>query len=174
MSQSMNLVEDIIFACAPLGILTAMVGAIRVGGATWMKAVVGRARESEGVVEVELMSSISGDVCELWNGDGVIRVLGSSPIIELYYLEQLTNNPNASSDAGGVPLIELRKDVEIHDFESAKADPQQWLTPDFSGPGQGNATSDSSWLGPENATSDLVHVPNIGLNLSEQDRKSVV
>lgn len=169
MSQSTSWVEGVIFACAPLGIITAMVGAIRVGGATWMKAVVGRARESEGVVEVELMSSTSDDVCELWNGHGVIRVLGSSPIIELYYLgPQFTNNPNASSDTGGVPLIELREGVEIHDFESAKADPQQWLTPDSSGPGQGNAASDSSGPGLENATSDLVHVPNIGLNLSEQ------
>ena len=52
-----------------------------VGAATWMEAVVGHARESGGVVEVELMSPAS--VCELLNGRGVIRVLGSSPIIEL-------------------------------------------------------------------------------------------
>jgi hypothetical protein len=52
-----------------------------------MKAVIGRAREAKSMVEVELMSSTSGDVCELWNGDGVVRVLGTSPIIELFYIE---------------------------------------------------------------------------------------
>ena len=143
MSQSMGWVEDVIFACAPLGILTAMVGAIRVGGPTWMTAVVGRARESEGVVEVELMSSTSHDVCELWNGRGVVRVLGSSPIIELYYLK-----PTDPQVASG---LELRNDVEIHDFESAKVSERPLLTP--------KAVREAT-------TSNVNLAPNIGLNLS--------
>lgn len=93
MSQSMSWVENVIFAMAPLGIITAMTGAIRVGGPTWMKAVIGRAREGKGVVEVELMSSTSSDVCELWNGDGIVRVLGSAEILELYYLESAPVRP---------------------------------------------------------------------------------
>ncbi|KAI5795778.1 hypothetical protein EDC01DRAFT_64217 [Geopyxis carbonaria] len=87
MSQSMLWLDNVIFACAPLGIITAVVCAIRVGGPTWMKAVIGRAREGTGVVEVELMSSTSEDVCELWNRESIVRCLGTSPIIELYYLE---------------------------------------------------------------------------------------
>ena len=87
MSQSMSNVENWIFAFAPLGIITAMVAATRVGGPRRLRAIIGRARESRAVVEVELMSSTSADVCELWNGDAVVRVLGSSPVIELYYLE---------------------------------------------------------------------------------------
>jgi len=78
----MSWVENVIFAMAPLGIITAMTGAIRVGGPTWMKAVIGRAREGKGVVEVELMSSTSSNVCELWNSDGIVRVLGSAEILE--------------------------------------------------------------------------------------------
>ena len=150
MSQSMGWVEDVIFACAPLGILTAMVGAIRVGGPTWMTAVIGRARESEGVVEVELMSSTSHDVCELWNGRAVIRVFGSSPIFELYYLKPKPTDPQVAS----VPLIELRKGVEIHDFESAKV--RALLTP---------GSLEAVW---EANTPNFNLPPNIGLNLSAE------
>ena len=82
-SQSTSWVEDVVIAYTTLGILTTIVRAIRVGGATWMKAIVGHARESEGAVKVELMTSTSSDVCELQNSQGVIRVLGSSPIIKL-------------------------------------------------------------------------------------------
>src|ERR1700760_2040012 len=49
MSQSMSWLEDVIFAMAPLGIITAIIGAVRVGGPNWLKAVVGRARESGAV-----------------------------------------------------------------------------------------------------------------------------
>jgi len=131
MSQSMGWVEDIIFAMAPLGIITAITGAIRVGGSAEMKAVIGRAREGKGVVEVELMSSTSDDVCELWNGDSVVRVLGSSPIIELYYLEytpprspnQLYHNISRLPDQGA-PLhgndAWNSDSTKIYDFKSAK------------------------------------------------------
>jgi ankyrin repeat protein len=126
MSQSMGWVEDVIFACAPLGIITAIVGAIRVGGPRSMKAMIGRARESKGAVEVELMSSTSADVCELWNGEGVIRVLGSSPIVEIYYLSSERRNVrNAGTPVNGeaIPLVRfdrrMREDLGIWDFKSA-------------------------------------------------------
>src|SRR4051794_37721820 len=35
MAQSMTWMDSILFACAPLGIITAIVGAIRVGGPSW-------------------------------------------------------------------------------------------------------------------------------------------
>ena len=65
MSHSMTKVEDLIFAMAPLGIITAITGAIRVGGPSYLQAIIGRAREGKGVAEVELMSSTSADVFEL-------------------------------------------------------------------------------------------------------------
>ena len=101
MSHSMSKIEDLIFAMAPLGIITAITSAIRVGGPSYLKAIIGRAREGKGVVEVELMSSTSTDVCELWNGDGVSRVLGSAdptPIVELFYLERTRSREPAASE----------------------------------------------------------------------------
>lgn len=100
MSQSMVWIEHFIFAIAPLGIITAVVSAIRVGGPGWMKAAIGRARESEGAVEIELMSSTSHDVCELWNGKRVVRVLGQSPVIELYYLQPISSTEDSEIDNG--------------------------------------------------------------------------
>ncbi|KAK5988438.1 hypothetical protein PT974_12594 [Cladobotryum mycophilum] len=50
---------------APLGIVTLIVGVIRVGGLPWLKALIGRATENLAVTELELMSSMSNEVCEL-------------------------------------------------------------------------------------------------------------
>ena len=53
---------------AALSVLAAIAGAIRVGGADWLKRLIGRARETTASAEIELMSSVSREVCELWNG----------------------------------------------------------------------------------------------------------
>ncbi|QSZ36179.1 hypothetical protein DSL72_007304 [Monilinia vaccinii-corymbosi] len=78
--------DYIIFAMAPLGILTAIVSAIRVAGFPWMKAVIGRARENKASAELELMSSTSHEVCELWNGEGLVRTMGSGRVKQIIYL----------------------------------------------------------------------------------------
>src|SRR3954470_16242840 len=80
LSQSTGWADNIILAMAPLGIITAIVSAIRVGGPSWLKAVIGRARENRAVPESELMSSTSEEVCELWNGREVVRVMGTGQI----------------------------------------------------------------------------------------------
>lgn len=64
----MGWADDIILAVAPLGIITIMIAAIRVGGPAWLRAIVGRARENRAQAEAELMLSTSREVCELWNG----------------------------------------------------------------------------------------------------------
>ena len=161
MSQSMGKVEDIIFACAPLGIITAMVAAIRVGGPGALQAIIGRAREGRGMVEVELMSSTSADVCELWNGQGVVRVLGSSPIIELYYLESDLGKALDSGPVGddGIPR------ERIWDFKSAISTGLLERDSTKSDP----SAPPGSHL-PREVVPDLPRevVPNIGLNLSGQ------
>ncbi|KAG0135860.1 hypothetical protein HOY82DRAFT_115539 [Tuber indicum] len=96
LSQSLSWLEDVIFAMAPLGIVTAIVSAIRVGGPGWLKAVVGRARESRAVAEVELMSSTSHEVCELWNGEAIVRVMGSPKIAEILYFPDGVDGQNGS------------------------------------------------------------------------------
>jgi len=59
MSISTSWMDSVVFAMAPLGIITAIVGAIRVGGASGLKSLIGRARETRAAAEVELMSSTS-------------------------------------------------------------------------------------------------------------------
>lgn len=82
MSQAMDWVDCIALAMAPLGIITVLVSAIRVGGPPWLKAVIGRARENIAAAEMELMSSTSEEVCELFNGNSFIRCQGTAPVWE--------------------------------------------------------------------------------------------
>ncbi|VTT71005.1 unnamed protein product [Fusarium fujikuroi] len=86
MSQATGWADSFTLAMAPLGILTIVVSAIRVGGPSWLKAIIGRARENLAAAEVELMSSTSSDVCELWNGSEIVRSLGSPPVREFILL----------------------------------------------------------------------------------------
>ena len=65
----------------------AIVAAIRVGGHSSLRAVVGRAQENRAAVEMELMSSTSHEVCELWNGRGIIRTMGKPEVRQIVYLE---------------------------------------------------------------------------------------
>ncbi|KAF2673960.1 ankyrin [Microthyrium microscopicum] len=76
LSESFTVYDYILFAMAPLGVLTALVSAIRVGGPNWLKALIGRARENVAQAELELMSSVSHEVCELWNGKAIVRTIG--------------------------------------------------------------------------------------------------
>ena len=121
MSHSMSRIEDFIFAMAPLGIITAITGAIRVGGPSYLKAIIGRAREGKGVTEVELMSSTSTDVCELWDGNGVSRVSGSAdpaPIIELFYYERTRSGEPAALNPDQSSLMEPwdKHATQVYDF----------------------------------------------------------
>lgn len=56
-SQSLTWLDHVLMAMVALGIITIISGAIRVAGPQWSRAVIGRARESRAVAEVELMSS---------------------------------------------------------------------------------------------------------------------
>lgn len=67
----------------PLGILTAITGAIRVQGPRIAKSFIGRGRENRALAEIELMSSTSKEVCELFNGKSIIRVMGKPRLAQL-------------------------------------------------------------------------------------------
>lgn len=87
LSESLTWVDNFIFALGPIGIITAIASAIRVAGSPGLRSLIGRAKEGRGTVEAELMSSTSSDVCELWNGEGVVRVLGSPTVLlQLVYV----------------------------------------------------------------------------------------
>ncbi|RMJ12446.1 hypothetical protein CDV36_007907 [Fusarium kuroshium] len=85
-SQALGWEDCVILAMAPLGIITILVSAIRVGGPAWLKAVIGRARENTSAAEMQLMSSTSEEVCELHNGKTIVRCQGSTPVWEFIYL----------------------------------------------------------------------------------------
>ncbi|KAK3378991.1 hypothetical protein B0T24DRAFT_506525, partial [Lasiosphaeria ovina] len=77
LSMSMGWADNVLLAMGPLGIMTVIVSAIRVGGIKRLKAIVGRARESRSTAEQELLSSTSQDVCELWSGEEIVRLIGN-------------------------------------------------------------------------------------------------
>ena len=82
-SESVTSLDHIILCMVPLGIITTILGAIRVAGPKWARAFIGRARENRAVPEIELMSSTSHEVCEVFNGNGVVRVMGTPKLMEL-------------------------------------------------------------------------------------------
>lgn len=114
----MGWADNIIFAMAPLGIITAIVGAIRVGGPTWLKAIIGRAMENRAAAEAELMSSTSDEVCELWDGRQVVRIMGSAPIREFICI-QPCGDPESSPP---------RESEESGDEECKKTEPIKYCT----------------------------------------------
>ncbi|KAK0670726.1 ankyrin repeat-containing domain protein [Cercophora samala] len=107
MSQATGWADSIILAMAPLGIITIIVAAIRVGGPFWLRSIVGRARENRAVPEAELMSSTSNEVCELWNGQEIVRVMGQGPIREFIILTP-EGEPQDKPDDGGDLMLEVK------------------------------------------------------------------
>ncbi|KAI5813867.1 hypothetical protein BZA77DRAFT_267852, partial [Pyronema omphalodes] len=120
MSQSLGWLDHIIMAMAPLGILTAMVAAIRIGGPSWLKALIGRARENTATAELELMSSTSHDVGELWNGQTIVRTLGSPEVKQLIFVE----NGESIDSCFGLYTVETAEEIDLIRREGMKKD---WL-----------------------------------------------
>ncbi|GFF42323.1 hypothetical protein IFM58399_06570 [Aspergillus lentulus] len=86
LSECLSLVDAVIFGIAPLGVITAVVSAVRVTGPPSLRAFIGRAQEGSGSAEAELCSSTSREVCELYtNGGGIARVLGHPKLLEIVH-----------------------------------------------------------------------------------------
>lgn len=85
LSESTSVVDNFIFAMAPLGIVTAVVSVIRVCGGPALRAFIGRAQEGGGIAEAELCSSTSRDVCELYHRGAIVRVFGRPKILEVIH-----------------------------------------------------------------------------------------
>ncbi|KAL4881886.1 hypothetical protein BJY04DRAFT_217951 [Aspergillus karnatakaensis] len=85
-SESTTFVDYLIFALAPLGIVTAITSAIRVCGDASLRAFIGRAQEGDGTIEAELCTSTSRDVCELFHRGGITRVFGKPNILEVVHI----------------------------------------------------------------------------------------
>ncbi|KAK4112749.1 hypothetical protein N656DRAFT_708720 [Canariomyces notabilis] len=50
LSESTSLFDYIIFALAPIGLVTAVVSVIRVCGGTWLRSFIGRAQEGDAAI----------------------------------------------------------------------------------------------------------------------------
>lgn len=92
LSLSLGWADNILIALGPLGIMTILVSAIRVSGEKRLKALIGRARESRATAESELLSSTSGEVCEMWNGYEIVRTFGSPKTIQLVIRRLIHND----------------------------------------------------------------------------------
>ncbi|KAK4122032.1 hypothetical protein N657DRAFT_682498 [Parathielavia appendiculata] len=118
MSQSTGWADNVILAMAPLGVLTAIVGAIRVGGPSWLKAIIGRARESRAIAESELMSSTSKE----------FGVLAYSGIAAKYLTFDLVKDGSPVADyafpctAAGTVLLVLGMLICAHVVESSTSE----------------------------------------------------
>ncbi|EKJ79093.1 hypothetical protein FPSE_00694 [Fusarium pseudograminearum CS3096] len=88
LSETFTWYDHVIFACVPLGIMTAIAGAIRVEGRPVLKAFIGRARENKAAAEIEYMSSTSAEVGELFNGRGIVRTMGQSNIAQFILFQR--------------------------------------------------------------------------------------
>lgn len=75
-----------------LGILTAIIGAIRVNGPCETRVIIGRARETRAFAEFELMSSKSHKVCELFNGRYIVRAMGKPQLEQFILFNTLHRN----------------------------------------------------------------------------------
>jgi hypothetical protein len=86
MSQSIGWEDCVVLAMCPLGIITIIISAIRVGGPKFLKSLIGRARENMAMAEMELMSSTSEETCEMYNGQSIVRCQGVAPVLEFICL----------------------------------------------------------------------------------------
>jgi ankyrin repeat protein len=137
LSQSLGLAGSVLFAMAPLGIITGVVSAIRLSGYTWLRAIVGRAAETRGAAGLELTPATSGDICELWDGNSVVRILGTPTILTVVHVRPDLDLTTQSDDTWNYSelssLINGNSAVEtdygesmVVDFEEARK--RDWFT----------------------------------------------
>ncbi|KAL2266837.1 hypothetical protein VTJ83DRAFT_4114 [Remersonia thermophila] len=96
LSESISIIDCILFGMAPLGILTAVVSVIRLYGKPWLKSLVGRAQEPYSIAQAELCSSTNDDVCELWSNGSICRVFGRPKILEFIYFPMIVDYYNTA------------------------------------------------------------------------------
>jgi hypothetical protein len=163
----------------PLGVPTAIIAAIRVGGSPLLKGLIGRARESKDSIERDLKSSTSKEVCELWDGHTVVRLTAANPIIqELIYLDgewynlEDAKSKNLLTKKGGGDRWFLGEKSKIESVENAglpgtgHSSQQQLVAPNIS-PSPTNAIDLA-----EDKDKDKTIPPNISLNLTDPKDRS--
>lgn len=122
LSESLTYLDYFIFVMAPLGILTAVVSAIRVCGGSSLRAFIGRSQEGMGTIEAELCSSTSRDVCELYNNGGISRMIGRPRLLEVVY------DPTADEyDSDGKETVPLYSVQEYFERNASGDGKRKWV-----------------------------------------------
>ncbi|KAM0452318.1 hypothetical protein ACHAO4_005529 [Trichoderma viride] len=164
LSESITLLDYYIFSIAPIGILTAVISAIRVCGTPTLRAFIGRAQEGGGDAEAELCSSTSRDVCELYNNGGIARVFGRPKILEVVY------DPSTNGIYPCREFVRRRQDEWNRSDEWNKSD--EW---NRSRAGTGSV-ADESVLNDSTADESVAEIfaPNLSLNIGIKRQSNVV
>lgn len=103
LAESTSVLDCIIFAMAPLDVLTAVVSVIRICGDGALKAFIGRAQEGSGVAEVALCSSTGKDIADLYQHGVITRVFGRPHILEFVHTpHQESSNSEDRIAPGGL------------------------------------------------------------------------
>ncbi|KAJ5197928.1 uncharacterized protein N7498_007045 [Penicillium cinerascens] len=109
LSESVDLVDNVIFALSPLGVLTTVVSVIRVCGGSSLRAFIGRAQEGPADAESELLPCVSESTAELFNDRGISRVFGRPKVLEIVAWENDTVKDGERSVEFGTLLDAVRK-----------------------------------------------------------------
>ncbi|KAI8716792.1 hypothetical protein NCS52_00973600 [Fusarium sp. LHS14.1] len=161
LSHSFSIYDCIIFAACPIGIITATVSVIRVAAPDGWRSLIGRAMESRATTELELLSSTSPDVCELWSGSALVRVMGSPGMLELIYFPK-------DPDLEHMGLFTLNEKVEKRPRTGSQWPHMEGKTlrrqPLFKDNGNGLSQRDDEAMEPR--TRDRQASPSISMNLS--------
>lgn len=135
LSQSIGWEDCLVLAMAPLGIITVIVSAIRVGGPDFLRAFIGRARESRALVEMELMSSTSDEVCELnadsydfYTNSGIVRCQGSAAVWQFMFLRPKGLEDWSPEDGQG-PKLKFMTLAEAFETKLLKETQGQHIAP---------------------------------------------
>ncbi|KAH8755140.1 hypothetical protein F5882DRAFT_308120, partial [Hyaloscypha sp. PMI_1271] len=140
LSTSMGWADDVLLGVAPIGIMTIIVCAIRIGGNRFLRSLIGsvnylkcRARDSPDDEEKEILPSTSANVREIWDGNRIIRQTGESKITEFVFDSKYGRyeddgvvdwTPDITSSVGGPPKHEFSKRAPNIILNIEKAIPQ--------------------------------------------------
>ncbi|PCD24237.1 hypothetical protein FGRA07_11216 [Fusarium graminearum] len=171
LSETFTWYDHVIFACVPLGIMTAIAGAIRVEGRPVLKAFIGRARENKAAAEIEYMSSTSAEVGELFNGRGIVRTMGQSNIAQFivfqtgFYSNKTTYGIHTLQSAAeeGQDVLkkeEYRDELDVRFMKWLKRFKAQPTSPEnaLEHGANNERTSNNYW--------DSLQYPNLQLNIA--------
>ncbi|KAH7125960.1 putative ankyrin repeat protein [Dactylonectria macrodidyma] len=161
LSECLTIEDIIIFATAPMGVITAVVSAIRVCGTPSLRAFIGKAQEGAGTAEAELCSSTSRDVCELYNNGGIARVFGRPKLLEIVHD---TQNPRQAffPDDGKIPTAGIYSFKRYIKTEKGK---QEWVLQSTSRERKNASAGQNEEGAPQPQPARFAPNPNLSLNI---------